>query len=262
MKFSEERSIEVVGPEGVPMSFPIASVTERAIAFGVDLTAIVLLTVLMILPAIFIGALAVDAFGVLMLLSFFVIRYFYFFFFESRWRGTTPGKRLLNLRVISHNGERLGIDAIFARNLMRDVELFVPLSAWIMPETLVGQSPAWLWLPATGWIFAMAALPFFTKERVRSGDLVAGTRVVRVPKPALLADNASIAGAGDSQIFFSHQQLSTYGEHELETLATIIRDNEEGKMEIEDLRIVSYRERSPRKFSTKATNQNSYRKRS
>lgn len=236
---SEQRAIELVGPEGVPLRFELATVLERGLAFSLDLFVILVLGALLIAPALFAGSVVADAFGITLLLGFFLIRYFYFFAFEAAWRGTTPGKRALELRVVARNGGRLETDAIFARNLMRDLELFLPLLVWVMPESLVGPSPPWLWLPATAWVFALGLLPLLTKERVRVGDLVGGTRVVRVPTRALLGDEARFTPTTRGTIRFAEKHLSVYGEHELETLATLLRTLDRREVDEDELRTVT-----------------------
>lgn len=236
---SRDRSIELVGPEGVPLHFELGTVFERAIAFSLDAMLIFVSTALLLLPAVMAGQVSGDAVGVIALLGFFVIRYFYFFAFEGLWRGATPGKRALDLRVIARNGGTLDLDAIFARNLTRDVELLLPLIVWLAPATLVGPSPAWLWLPATVWVFAMSLLPVFTRERVRVGDLVGGTRVVRVPTRVLQGDQARYTSTTRGTLVFSPEHLRVYGEHELETLATLLRTLDKHAVDEEELRLVA-----------------------
>ena len=41
-------------------------------------------------------------------------------------------------------------------------------------------------LGAVAWIGALLALPFFNRDRLRAGDIIAGTWVVETPKSALL----------------------------------------------------------------------------
>lgn len=233
------RAIELVGPEGVPLRFELATVLERALAFTLDLVVILLLAAVLIVPAVLAGSIVHDAFGIILLLGFFLVRYFYFFGFESVWRGTTPGKRALDLRVVSRDGGRLGMDAVFARSVMRDIELFLPILVWLMPESLVGPSPRWLWVPATAWVFALTALPLLTRERVRIGDLVGGTRVVRVPSKNLLGDKARPTPTAESPIVFGARQLAVYGEHELETLATLLRTIDTHGVKQTDLVVVT-----------------------
>src|SRR3546814_9024800 len=52
---------------------------------------------------------------------------FWFIGFELGSRAATPGKRLMGIRVVARDGGRLTADAVVARNLIRELELFLPL---------------------------------------------------------------------------------------------------------------------------------------
>jgi len=156
---------------------------------------------------------------------FFLLRNFYFTWFECRWQGATPGKRALGLRVIDAQGGVLEPEAVFARNLMREIELFVPLVAVLAPGQVLPHTPAWARIAATGWLFVFALLPFFNRDRLRVGDLVAGTLVVLAPRTVLLEDlsSASRGQKASGQIAFTVEQLDLYGIHELQVLETLLR---------------------------------------
>jgi uncharacterized RDD family membrane protein YckC len=237
--------LEVVGPEGVALRFEAASVAERFTAYLFDLFLVGL------------GCLVLYIFGVfatvvtglaeplaLVIAAAWVTWKFYFILFEVHWQGATPGKRILGLKVVSDDGSGLPTESIIARNLMRDLEVFLPLQILFAPEQVVGDAPWWLAFPTGLWILAMVSLPFFTRENTRAGDLVGGTRVVRVPKAALRRDEAVRhsqppgAPAHDAWTF-TVAQLSIYGEHELETLAELLRDAQHGKARPEDLQVVA-----------------------
>jgi uncharacterized RDD family membrane protein YckC len=74
------------------------------------------------------GMKGAEIMGVIWLLGFFVLRNFYFVGFELSAAAATPGKRILGLRVASRDGGRLRPGAIFVRNAMRELEVFLPLS--------------------------------------------------------------------------------------------------------------------------------------
>lgn len=242
----QDATLEIIGPEGVPLHFARAPLLERALAFFVDLGALFLLALIGGLLGFLMGAatglLSVAGLG---LIFFFVVRHGYFLFFETHWQGATPGKRLMKLKVVSRDGGGLTIDAIIARNLMRDMELFIPLVALGNPEQLFGRAPWWLLLAAAAWLGAMMLMPLLSRERTRLGDLVGGTLVVQTVKAPLLADEAGrvslipSAPGADVEIVFREEQLTTYGERELETLAELLRKAQQGHASEDDLRIVA-----------------------
>lgn len=237
--------LAITGPEGVPLHFQRAPAVERAMAFSIDLCALFLLALmaaaLFLMAGVTTGLMSVAGLG---LVFFFGVRHGYFLFFETHWQGATPGKRLMNLKVVSRDGGGLSIDAIIARNLMRDMELFIPLVAVANPAQFFGRAPAWLLIPASLWLLAMMLMPLLSRERTRLGDLVGGTLVVRVPKASLLADEAGrdslIPGApSDATLGFTPAQLAIYGERELETLADLLREVERGNASDADLTVVA-----------------------
>ncbi|HEX6738293.1 MAG TPA: RDD family protein, partial [Vicinamibacteria bacterium] len=215
---------EVVPPEGVPLRFAVARAGDRVGAFLVDGAMVVGATVVVALVTALMAA-ATRGMGLAMgLLAFFLLRNFYFTWFECRWHGATPGKRLLGLRVIDAHGGSLTADAVFARNLMREVELFVPLVALLAPEAVLPDVPVWARFVAFAWVFVCALLPLFNRDRLRVGDLVAGTMVVLAP-PALLREDLSAAAAPPARaaLAFTPEQLDLYGIHELQVLESLLR---------------------------------------
>ena len=53
----------------------------------------------------------------------------------------TIGKRTAGIRVIARDGGPLGAGAVFARNLTRDLEFFLPLTALVQPRLIVQDAP-------------------------------------------------------------------------------------------------------------------------
>lgn len=230
--------VRLLAPEGTEIGLELASVGERALAYALD----VLFSQLVLVLFVVLGAAASIVTSsehvlALVVLGAFVIRHGYFLVLETRLQGSTPGKRILRLRVVSRDGGQLGLDAIIARNVMRDLEVMLPIALLVAPEAAIGRAPAWLAYPAIAWLVLVALLPLLSRERTRAGDLVAGTVVVRVPKSALLRDEARAAQA--TRIQLTREQLSVYGEHELETLAGLLRAYEAGKADDDDLRVVA-----------------------
>lgn len=222
-------------PEGVLLTLEVAQVGQRLWAFLIDLAIIVLALVAMTAVVIFVaGSLVLSgpalgssttlqAIAAIWLLGAFVLRNLWFILFESGRRTATPGKRLLGIRVAARDGGRLTVDAVVARNLMRELEFFLPLS-FIGYETGTGAITAWTALAGIGWSIGFALVPLFNADRLRIGDLLAGTWVLRTPRRRLGTDIARHSAALDHADFrFSDAQLDAYGVYELQTLEDVLR---------------------------------------
>ncbi len=240
-------------PEGVRVSVALADRGERAGAVILDLIFIGLALIggILALGGLKLsGLMTLDWVIALGYLMFFLIQNFYFLFFELRWQGRTPGKKIMNLRVIDRRGGTLSADAVFARNLIREVELFIPMMLLISGAG-IGLG-AWETLFQWMWIGVFLFFPFFNKDRMRVGDLIAGTWVVVSPKAALLSDLSeedryspptqpeakqpgrlrTVPEAGPQtapeepsklRFTFTDKQLDTYGIYELQTLEDVLR---------------------------------------
>lgn len=95
--------------------------------------------------------------------------------FELRWRGQTPGKRILELRVVARDGAAASAGQIVLRNALRVVD-FLPFA----------------------YALAVAAI-FASKQEQRLGDLVAGTLLVREDADGLLEYLGRPGGQGETE---------------------------------------------------------------
>jgi len=149
----------------------------------------------------------------------FLVRNLYFVYFELAWRGSTPGKRLVGLRVIDRAGGPLLASAIVARNLTREVETFLPLGVLMTWGKAAGGGVDWENLAIGVWLLFFAALPFINRDRMRGGDLIAGTMVISLPKRVLSSDIVERT----AKFAFTEQQLRAYGTFELQVLEELLR---------------------------------------
>src|SRR3954453_8457429 len=103
------------------------------------------------------------------MLGFFLMRNGWWVLFELGGGAATPGKRMFGLRVAARNGGRITADAILARNAMREIEVFLPLTFLTMQGRGVD---AWIVLLGLVWSGIFALFPLFNRDRLRVGDLV------------------------------------------------------------------------------------------
>jgi uncharacterized RDD family membrane protein YckC len=227
------RARQIVTPEGVPLAFTLASGGERATAFILDtIFMFVALVVLVVFVQLAGGGPWLEAFGIVAL---FVIRNFYFVIFETRWQGSTPGKRIAGIRVVDARGGQLEAGAILARNLVREIEVWQPLVFLVMGHQLWPTAPAWAKLASGVWLLVFMLMPLFNRDRLRIGDMLGGTRVVAQPKTLLVPDLADLSAQGvllptgdvapaQAPTFpFTAEQLDVYGIYELQVLEGVLR---------------------------------------
>jgi len=143
---------QVITPEGVPLQLPAAGPLPRALAWLLDLLIRFCILFLMAIPLMFLDELGQGIHSVIMFLVFWA----YPILFEALWRGQTPGKRALGLRVIAADGAPLGWMPAITRNLLRTVDM-LPIG------------------------YALGLLcTLFDRHGRRLGDLVARSQVVHV----------------------------------------------------------------------------------
>ncbi|MCL4672033.1 MAG: RDD family protein [Sphingomonadaceae bacterium] len=236
----DKRRREIVTPEGVALSFRVASRSARAGALMLDFAILMLTGIVVTVALISIAGGVLDTEGegasgageflfVVWTLFWFFLWNGYFIVMELGPRGATFGKRAVGVRVASRDGGRLTAEAVLARNLLRDIELFLPL---VMLMVAPSGDAGYAGIAAACWFLVFMLFPFFNRDALRAGDLVAGTWVVEAPRTRLeealsttgaMRDNASaVTGAAYR---FGDAELSVYGEHELQTLERVLRED-------------------------------------
>ncbi|MEM1196403.1 MAG: RDD family protein [Pseudomonadota bacterium] len=243
------RARSMLTPEGLEIPVVIAS---RSARFGALMLDIVFLIIGLIVVNLLVDLIAGGVFDadveqveeqasavyellyVLGLIFGFFAWYGYFLVQELSPRGATLGKRILGIRVAARHGGRLTPEAVIARNLLRDIEVFYPIIYILVVFVLsvVGESGGGLLWAALAWFLLFALFPFFNKDALRAGDIIAGTWVVEAPKTKL-AEAISTQGAASveraseltgARYEFGEAELSVYGERELQTLERLLRD--------------------------------------
>lgn len=240
----------MVTPEGIALPVTVASRGARAGALFLDLFFIVAImigtTILLVSIAGGTAGLmneakdgspaahALQFLMVLWIIAMFLFRNAWFLFFELGPRGATPGKRITGIRIAARDGGRLSVEMVIARNLLRDIELFMPVI--LIASGGVESGPGWY--AATAWFLLFMLFPMFNRDRLRAGDVIAGSWVVEAPRQKLqkAMSAAAVADTGSAPVrtakyTFSEAQLAVYGEFELKTLERILRDDREKSIE-------------------------------
>jgi uncharacterized RDD family membrane protein YckC len=232
---------QLITPEGVDLRLSLGSASQRAIAFLID--AAIIIGIMVGTSILFIlaiaatqatakqmgvrldiaGPLSTEILFVFWLLGFFLLRNGWFLGFELGPRAATPGKRIVGLRVAKRDGGRLSADALIARNALREIEVFLPLT--FLLYNAAANPDGWIVLLGLMWSGIFALFPLFNRDRLRVGDLVAGTFVVQAPRRGLAAELTQRRSALAPAFAFSPEQLDVYGVKELQVLEDVLRRN-------------------------------------
>ncbi len=137
MKDVKAGSYSLRTPENIELSFQLAGIGERILAFMIDAwlslalanTLGLLILIIFLLAIIVFGrgltqissSLGTWLFAFIFLVNT-VLNLGYFLYFEMRWQGQTPGKRWTGLRVLREDGRPLDFSGVLVRTLLRVVD--------------------------------------------------------------------------------------------------------------------------------------------
>lgn len=233
MSTEDKDTRALVTPEGVDLRVRLAPASERGAALLIDLSIIVLVLIAMTLVVIGL-AMTAGAQGaqgqvaaIVWILGFFVARNFYFAIFECSPRAATPGKRIMKLRIASRDGGALRVEQVITRNTMREIELYMPIGFLLAQGEDI---QAVIILCGVIWCAIFVFFPLFNRDKLRVGDMVAGTWVLKAPKHVLLPDIAATATRLASGYQFTEAELNVYGVKELQVLESVLRGNDYAAM--------------------------------
>ncbi len=200
-----DTTAEIETPEHLRFHYPIAGPARRAMAYLIDL--VIRGGVLFVFALVAgVGGIAVgDAVGEaspgILLLIFFLLDWGYFVLFEMVWNGRSPGKRAMDLRVVTVHGHPLRLADSFLRNLLRAADM--------LP-----------WGYAVGGVVAARDARFS-----RLGDMVAGTMVIVEERRAVAAAIRIEPPPTDKELRSLPQRLPLSGD-ELEAIDLFLRRRE------------------------------------
>ena len=127
---TNDSSLGVQTPEGIEFVLYPAGLLIRACAWAIDC---VIQVILLFVILVTIGILS-EILGIwFSLLLIFLLDWFYHMAFEVFWRGQSPGKWFMGIRVVRGDGSPVNPGASFLRNLLRfaDTFMFLYLIAFI-----------------------------------------------------------------------------------------------------------------------------------
>jgi uncharacterized RDD family membrane protein YckC len=157
--------IEIITPENIAFQYRVAGPFRRLPAYLLDaLIRVLLIGTGGIAFSFTFGSVGLIGLGIgLILITWFVLSWFYGGLFETFWNGQTPGKRLMRIRVVSIDGQPInGIQATL-RNFLLVVDALPPFVIYNIPIPM----------------FQVGLLSAMMNDRFqRLGDLAAGTMVV------------------------------------------------------------------------------------
>lgn len=244
----DKRARVLITPEGIAVPVRVASRASRLGALALDFVIlnIALVVFQLVLSLTASGAVedlvdaadqavsgAAEFLVVVQLIFMFFAWYGYFLVQELGPRGATLGKRAVGIRIAARGGGRLTPEAVIARNLLRDIEIFYPLVFILVTlfTSAAGVDGGNLVWAAMLWFLIFALFPFFNKDAMRAGDVIAGTWVVEAPRTKLAEALSTQGAAADAtsgmtgvRYQFGEEELSVYGIHELQTLERMLRE--------------------------------------
>lgn len=154
-----ELLLTVDTPENIDFNYEIAGLGSRFLAAAIDTLVVSVIQAILILTMLIIAGFdfAEAALGMIIAgitLVAFGVLWGYYILFELVWRGQSPGKRALKIRVVRTDGSAITLTESIIRNLIRIVDF----------------------LPA---FYGLGVVTMFVNENARRlGDLAARTLVV------------------------------------------------------------------------------------
>ena len=167
-------------PEGIALSLRPAGVVPRVLAYGVDLGVRIGIYLAVTMLALPFGGMG-KAF---LLVTYFLLEWFYPVLFELTRSGATPGKRMFGLQVVMDSGLPVTPAAAITRNLLRAADFFPFLYGFGVVSMLL------------------------RRDFKRLGDLAAGTLVVYRDSVALHGELPPAPAAAPARALAPREQAA------------------------------------------------------
>lgn len=180
---SRQKEIDLVAtvttPENVQFEFRIAGFARRLPAFLLDFLfrATVMYLLFMIFTCAGLSTFSQLGFATVFaiyVICFFLMSWLYGVAFEYMYRGQTPGKRLMGIRVVMGDGRSATLVAAIVRNLCRTADI-MPIYVWNISGDIIDKVEIPIPLFMSGIVCML-----ITRRFQRLGDIAANTIVVIV----------------------------------------------------------------------------------
>jgi uncharacterized RDD family membrane protein YckC len=123
LKRQADTSIIVQTPEGIEFNLYPAGILIRICSYMIDVAIQGVLSIVMLI--IFSGVVA-ELFGAwILFLYMFLLNWFFHVICELCFKGQSPGKKIMGIRVVRSNGSPINPGASFVRNLLRFADTFM-----------------------------------------------------------------------------------------------------------------------------------------
>jgi uncharacterized RDD family membrane protein YckC len=132
-----DTSVRVQTPEGIEYTLYPAGLPARACAYGIDLAFQWILLFTLIIIYFLVLDHVVGQWVIFLVI--FALNWFYHVAGELLFRGQTPGKRLMGLRVVQSDGSPIGPGSSLLRNLLRFADGFMGLYIILMVSSIASR---------------------------------------------------------------------------------------------------------------------------
>lgn len=177
------KNIEIITAQKVDITYPLASVVQRIIAFLIDfvILGVVYWLTFLLLTSVFTYDYSGNMENIIMIILL-PWATFYTLFWEVLLHGQTPGKKALNIRVIKLSGQRMEFADYVIRWIFRVVDI------WFSSGSVA------------------IILGISSEKRQRLGDILANTAVVQIhgARNYTLNDVMNIMKLKDYEVTYSN----------------------------------------------------------
>lgn len=173
-------TVNINTSQNVQISYSIAGLGERILAYLIDSLIIASITIVIVLVFVFSGTL--DSSPYMIILAT-IPTFFYHLFFEITMDGQSIGKKMMGIKVVKMNGSQATLGAYLLRWIVRPIDIFLYGGIAILCISIGGKGQ-------------------------RLGDMAAGTTVIKLQKSVFLKDHTlSTLDENYKPVFLDADQL-------------------------------------------------------